>query len=191
MVEGKVMCKDYNYLKKLEKEIEVLKYIIKNTLWMSVRYSHGRHTYAPAIVRECISLLKNLYPNEQFLRPDKTIEPPSPEELENPMALRSDWLDDLLEDVNEEIPELRQPDMASFYAEKEVKQSNKEDLVDKQVDESVVDSVVDSVVNSSGGNNKEIQSAGVFKKKYFPKATKEKEEKEELEKIRKNRWRKI
>jgi len=106
-------------VKKLEKEVEVLKYIIKNILWMSVRYSHGRHTYAPGIIRECVSLLKNLYPNEQFLQPDRTIEPPSPEELKNPMALRSDWLDDLLEDVNGEIPELRQPDMASFYTEKE------------------------------------------------------------------------
>jgi len=126
-------------IKKLEREIEVLKYIIKNTLWMSVRYAHGRHTYAPGIIRECVSLLKNLYPNEQFLLPDRTIEPPSPEELKNPMALRSDWLDDLLEDVNEEISELRQPDMASFYTEKEVKPSSKKDLVDEQVDESVDD----------------------------------------------------
>jgi len=102
-----------NKVKKLEKEIEVLKYIIKNILWMSVRYSHSRHTYAPGIIRECVSLLKNLYPNEQFLRPDRTIQPPSPEELKNPMVLRSDWLDDLLEDVNK-------------------------DLVDEQVDDSVV-----------------------------------------------------
>jgi len=134
-------------IKELEKEVEVLKYIVRNTLWMSMRYAHGRHTYAPGIIRECVSLLKNLYPNEQFLLPDRTIESPSSEELKNPMALRSDWLDDLLENVNEEIPELRQPDMASFYTEKEVKPSSEKDLVDEQVDESVDDSVVDSSEN--------------------------------------------
>ncbi|MHA1305366.1 MAG: hypothetical protein ACTSPI_16830 [Candidatus Heimdallarchaeaceae archaeon] len=102
---------------------------------MSIRYAHGRNTYAPGIIRECVSLLRNLYPNEQFLQPDRTIEPPSPEELKNPMALRSDWLDDLLEDVNEEIPELRQPDIASFYTEKEIEPLNKKDVVDERIGE--------------------------------------------------------
>ncbi|MHA1408474.1 MAG: hypothetical protein ACTSSG_14000 [Candidatus Heimdallarchaeaceae archaeon] len=120
-------------VKKLEKEVEVLKYIIRNTLWMSVRYSHGRHTYAPGIIRECVSLLKNLYPNEQFLQPDRTIEPPSPEELKNPMALRSDWLDDLLEDIKE----IQEPALLSFYTEEEYKKAmaneqRKNEEVDKR-----------------------------------------------------------
>ena len=125
-----------NKVKKLEKEIEVLKYIIRNTLWMSVRYAHGMHTYAPGIIRECVSLLKNLYPNEQFLRPDRTIQPPSPEELKDPMALRSDWLDDLLEDTRE----IQEPTLLSFYTEEEYKkamanvQREKEEMDKKKKD---------------------------------------------------------
>ena len=37
---------------------EELKQIIDDTLWMAIRYAHGRHTYAPGIVREVWKKLK-------------------------------------------------------------------------------------------------------------------------------------
>jgi len=92
----------------LKEEIETLKHVIRNTLWMSVRYAHGRHTYAPGIVRGCVDILKSLYPDEQFLLPDRTIKPPSPERLQEPLAFRSDWLDDLFKDVNKKTAPKRE-----------------------------------------------------------------------------------
>ena len=75
---------------------EILKKVIHDTLWMAIRYAHGRHTYAPSMVRDAVKALKELYPDFQ-LREDNTIKPPQKEEIDD-MCLREDWLDDLFEE---------------------------------------------------------------------------------------------
>ncbi len=65
--------------------------IIDDTLWMAIRYAHGRQTYAPRMVRDACRVLKDKYgyvPQE-----DKTIHPP---DTDNMTGLRSDYLDDLV-----------------------------------------------------------------------------------------------
>lgn len=84
-------------VEKLREEIETLKYVVKNILWMSIRYAHKRRTFAPYIVRDCVERLRKLYPNESFLRPDATIKSPTEEDLRKSGTLRYDWLDDLFE----------------------------------------------------------------------------------------------
>ena len=70
-----------------------LKKIIDDTLWMAIRYSHGRSTYASSMVRDAVQTLHELYPDFK-LREDITIEPPS-EGVVGGMRFREDWLDDL------------------------------------------------------------------------------------------------
>ena len=77
-------------------EIKILKEIIKDILWMAIRYAHGRHTYAPSIIRDTVKKLKQLYPNETFLKKDRTIESPTEKELKEPLAFKDDYLDDLV-----------------------------------------------------------------------------------------------
>jgi hypothetical protein len=72
---------------------EQLKQIIRDTLWMAIRYAHGRHTVAPCIVRDAVKRMKALYP-EWSLKPDTTIQAPQAGELGG-MAFRDDYLDDL------------------------------------------------------------------------------------------------
>ena len=43
-----------------KKEINQLRYIIQETLWMARRYADGRSTYAPATVNECIMMAEKL-----------------------------------------------------------------------------------------------------------------------------------
>ena len=51
---------------------QILKKCFEDTIWMAIRYAHGRHTYAPEMVREAVKNFKSLYP-EWKLREDKTI----------------------------------------------------------------------------------------------------------------------
>ena len=78
----------------LKDKNKILYSIIKDTLWMSLRYSHGRHTYAPSIIRDVVKQLKEIYPSFK-LKKDITIEAPT-HELKG-MDFRSDYLDDLFE----------------------------------------------------------------------------------------------
>ena len=79
-----------------EKEKQLLE-IINDILWMAIRYAHGRHSYAPYIVRDAVKKLKNLYPDFK-LKPDSTISPPTEEEIEKQgFIFRGDYLDDLFE----------------------------------------------------------------------------------------------
>jgi len=71
--------------------------IIENTFWMSIRYAHGRHTYAPYIIRDVFKELKEIFPDFK-LKKDQTIEPPTEEELSQAGTSREDWLDDLFEE---------------------------------------------------------------------------------------------
>ena len=77
-----------------EKE-KILLNIISEILWMAIRYAHGRHTYAPGVIRDVVNLLKKHFP-EYELRKDGTIEPPTLEQLNSVGEFRGDWLDDLL-----------------------------------------------------------------------------------------------
>lgn len=87
----------------MSKENE-LKKIIDDTLWMAIRYAHGRHTYAPGMVREAVEKMQELYPDWK-LRSDPTIE--APEEV---IGLRRDYLDDLFfqADLSQSINEKKQ-----------------------------------------------------------------------------------
>lgn len=90
------MNKKDKIIERLKKDKKTLKEIIDDTLWMAIRYAHGRHTYAPSIIRSSVKTLKKLYPKFK-LRRDIMIESPSKEELTGGFVLREDWLDDLFE----------------------------------------------------------------------------------------------
>ena len=77
----------------LKKENELLKKCLKDIIWMAVRYAHGRHTYAPSMVRDTMNTLKKLCPDYRYR--DITIEPPT-HKLKG-VDFRSDYLDDLLD----------------------------------------------------------------------------------------------
>jgi len=69
---------------------ERLKKIIEDLMWLAARYSHGRHTYAPGIVRNAVKEMTRMYP-EWKVKPDSVIEPPKKDYI----GLRSDYLDDI------------------------------------------------------------------------------------------------
>jgi len=71
---------------------EALLKIIKDIFWMARRYAHGRHTYAPGMVREAYKYLKRWYPDLE-IEHDVTIKPPEEDEIHG-MTFRSDYLDD-------------------------------------------------------------------------------------------------
>jgi hypothetical protein len=70
-----------------------LKAAIEDILWMAARYAHGRHTYAPSMVRDAVNTFLDIYPDLN-IKQDRIIEPPSEDEL-NAFSLRSDYLDDI------------------------------------------------------------------------------------------------
>jgi hypothetical protein len=70
-------------------EIE-LKTMLEDILWMSARYAHGRHTYAPEMVRQVVANMKRLYPDWEPHR-DETLEP---KEAGSKWTKR-DYLDDI------------------------------------------------------------------------------------------------
>lgn len=71
----------------------LLRQIIEDTIWMAARYAHGRHTYAPSIVRDAAKAMQTLFPDWQP-QPDHVLEPPKPEEIKG-MVFREDYLDDV------------------------------------------------------------------------------------------------
>lgn len=77
-----------------KEKIDKLKKIIDDTIWMSVRYAHGRHTYAPGMVRDAVIRMKEMFP-DWMLKEDKTIEPPNHEPTG--IESKSDYLHDLFE----------------------------------------------------------------------------------------------
>lgn len=84
-------------IKKLTKDKEILKKIIDDILWQAIRYSHGRHTYAPGMVRDAVKDLKKMYPRFK-LKKDIVIKPPEENFVNKGIILRSDYLDDLFEE---------------------------------------------------------------------------------------------
>jgi len=76
-----------------KQKIEILKTCFEDTIWMAIRYAHGRHTYAPSMVRDAIINFKKIFPDWE-LREDITIDSPDEDTIEG-FVLRSDYLDDL------------------------------------------------------------------------------------------------
>ena len=65
-----------------------------DVIWMAMRYAHGRHTYAPSLVREAVEAVRSVDPSWVLWR-DHTLEP-VPENRES-FQLKSDYLNDLFE----------------------------------------------------------------------------------------------
>jgi hypothetical protein len=70
-----------------------LKNAIEDILWMAARYAHGRHTYAPSMVRDSVATFKRIFPDFK-IKQDHVIEPPS-EDMVGGMSFRTDYLDDI------------------------------------------------------------------------------------------------
>ena len=77
-----------------KKKLELMREAFENIIWMAIRYAHGRHTYAPDMVREAIVEVKKIFPDFE-LKKDDIIEPPKEDELCLCYVSRKDWLDDL------------------------------------------------------------------------------------------------
>lgn len=87
------MLKEF-YMTDKEK-IAILKKCYTETIWMAIRYAHGRHTYAPSMVRDSINDFKKVFPDWK-LQEDKVVQPPSEKEVGVVSFFRDDYLDDLL-----------------------------------------------------------------------------------------------
>jgi hypothetical protein len=66
---------------------------IEDILWMAARYAHGRHTYAPSMVRDSVAVFKDIFP-EFKIKQDHVIESPADDEVGG-TSFRSDYLDDI------------------------------------------------------------------------------------------------
>lgn len=76
-----------------KEKIAILKKCYTETIWMAIRYAHGRHTYAPSMVRDSINDFKKIFPDWK-LEEDKVVKPPSEKEVGD-VSFRDDYLDDL------------------------------------------------------------------------------------------------
>jgi hypothetical protein len=66
---------------------------IEDILWMAARYAHGRHTYAPSMVRDSVKVFKDIFP-EFKIKQDHVIEVPNDDDLGG-CSFGSDYLDDI------------------------------------------------------------------------------------------------
>jgi len=66
---------------------------IEDILWMAARYAHGRHTYAPSMVRDSVAVFKDVFPDFK-IKQDQVIESPADDELGG-CSFKSDYLDDI------------------------------------------------------------------------------------------------
>lgn len=72
-----------------------LEKVIIDTFWMARRYAHGRHTYAPSMIRNAYEIIKA---SGIKIRKDDMIKPPGKiKGMVGGMAFRSDYLDDINE----------------------------------------------------------------------------------------------
>ena len=79
-----------------KKEIQIIKEIFTDIVWMAIRYANGRSTYAPSVIRDSIEKIKKIFPDFELIY-DQTIQPPDEEQLRLPNVLQSDYLYDLFE----------------------------------------------------------------------------------------------
>jgi hypothetical protein len=88
-----IYCVSHRFIMTDKQKIELLKSCFDDTIWMAIRYAHGRHTYAPSMVRDAVNNFKKVFPDWE-LKEDRVIESPD-EGTINGFSLRSDYLDDL------------------------------------------------------------------------------------------------
>ncbi|MGE0493252.1 MAG: hypothetical protein AB7S38_28850 [Vulcanimicrobiota bacterium] len=68
---------------------DALRKTVEDLLWMAARYAHGRHTFAPSIVRDAVRTMQGLFPKWEPRR-CQTIQP-----LERAPSCPGDDLSDL------------------------------------------------------------------------------------------------
>jgi hypothetical protein len=81
-----------------KEKIQKLRNCFTETIWMAIRYAHGRHTYAPGMVRDAISEFKEIFP-EWEPKEDIVISPPKEEEIGG-FSFKGDYLHDLFKSKN-------------------------------------------------------------------------------------------
>lgn len=74
---------------------------IEDILWMAIRYADGRHTYAPSMVRRAVKVFEEVYPDFK-IKEDRTIEPPTEDDLKRGSSFRDDYLYDLVNQNTDE-----------------------------------------------------------------------------------------
>lgn len=77
---------------------EKLKKAFEDVIWMAARYANGRSTYAPQMVRDAVSAVKEVYP-EWEMKSDQTIK--NTTFLGEPFQLESDCLLDIYPQPNQ------------------------------------------------------------------------------------------
>ena len=74
---------------------------IEDIIWMAARYAHGRHTYAPSMVRDSVAVFKDIFPDFK-IKQDHVIESPDDNEIGG-YSFRSDYLDDIFNHKNTKL----------------------------------------------------------------------------------------
>jgi len=77
---------------------------IEDILWMAARYAHGRHTYAPSMVRDSVEVFRDVFPDFK-IKQDHVIERPSNDEIGG-LSFRDDYLDDIFNCTQDETASL-------------------------------------------------------------------------------------
>ena len=77
---------------------------IEDILWMAARYAHGRHTYAPSMVRDSVEVFRDVFPDFK-IKQDHVIERPSEDEVGG-LSFRDDYLDDIFNCIQDETTSL-------------------------------------------------------------------------------------
>jgi hypothetical protein len=77
---------------------------IEDILWMAARYAHGRHTYAPSMVRDSVNVFRDVFPDFK-IKQDHVIERPLDEDICG-MCFRDDYLDDIFNCIQDETTSL-------------------------------------------------------------------------------------
>ena len=86
----------------MNKEEELkLKKAVEDIIWMAIRYADGRSTYAPGMVRDSVKTFKEIWDDFE-LKEDKTIEPPTENDLKNSISFGEDYLYDLVNKKKDE-----------------------------------------------------------------------------------------
>jgi hypothetical protein len=73
---------------------------IEDILWMAARYAHGRHTYAPSMVRDSVAVFKDVFTDFK-IKQDHVIESPADDKIGG-ASFRSDYLDDIFNSKTKE-----------------------------------------------------------------------------------------
>jgi len=79
--------------KNYKEENRILWLVIKDIIWMAIRYAHGRNTYAPSMVRDAVLSLRKIKPDWKLK--DDIYGVKAPTHKLKGFDFRSDYLDDL------------------------------------------------------------------------------------------------